>query len=69
MKIELIKIKLFSVLICIFMFYSCDPEHKETIEPEKPSIENPEEPERPESPDEPEIPSTNTINEYNNQFK
>ena len=68
MKIELIKIKLFSALICIFMFYSCDPEHKETIEPEKPSIENPEEPERPESPDEPEIPSTNTIINLNNEF-
>lgn len=50
------------------MFYSCDPEHKETIEPEKPSIENPEEPERPESPDEPEIPSTNTIINLNNGF-
>lgn len=68
MKIELIKIKLFSVLICIFMFYSCDPEHRETIEPEKPSIENPEEPEGPESPDEPEIPSTNTIINLNNEF-
>lgn len=68
MKIEPIKIKLFSVLICIFMFYSCDPEHKETIEPEKPSIENPEEPERPESPDEPEISSTNTIIDLNNEF-
>lgn len=68
MKIELIKIKLFSALICIFMFYSCDPEHRETIEPEKPSIENPEEPEGPESPDEPEIPSTNTIINLNNEF-
>ena len=50
------------------MFYSCDPEHRETIEPEKPSIENPEEPEGPESPDEPEIPSTNTIINLNNEF-
>lgn len=50
------------------MFYSCDPEHKETIEPEKLSIENPEEPERPESPDEPEISSTNTIINLNNEF-
>ena len=68
MKIELIKIKLFSVLICIFMFYSCDPEHKETIEPEKPSVENPDEPKKPEFSDEPKIPSTNTIINLNNEF-
>lgn len=65
MKIELIKIKLFSVLICIFMFYSCDPEHKETIDPEVPPIEKPEEPDYS---DEPKIPSTNTIINLNNKF-
>ena len=30
MKIELIKIKLFSVNMHLYV-YSCDPEHKETI--------------------------------------
>lgn len=65
MRDELIKIKLFSVLICVFMFYSCDPEHKETIDPEIPPIEKPEEPDYP---DEPKIPSTNTIINLNNEF-
>lgn len=65
MRDELIKIKLFSVLICVFMFYSCDPEHKETIDPEVPPIEKPEEPDYP---DEPKIPSTNTIINLNNEF-
>ena len=47
------------------MFYSCDPEHKETIDPEVPPIEKPEEPDYP---DEPKIPSTNTIINLNNEF-
>ena len=41
------KTKLLSVLMWVLMFYSCNPEHKETIEPEKPSVENPEEPDYP----------------------
>lgn len=45
--------------------YSCDPEHKETIDPEVPPIEKPEEPDYPY---EPEIPSTNTIINLNNEF-
>ncbi|MFR8081359.1 MAG: hypothetical protein ACLU6Z_06635, partial [Odoribacter splanchnicus] len=60
------KTKLLSVLMWVLMFYSCNPEHKETIEPEKPSVENPEEPDYP---DEPKIPSTDsTIINLNNEF-
>lgn len=50
------KTKLLSVLLCIGIFYSCDPESKEIIEPVQPPIEKPDEPNKPEKPSEPEKP-------------
>lgn len=65
------KTKLLSVLLCICILYSCEPENKDVVEPEKPPIEKPEEPNQPEEPGHPEKPKPAPIDgiiNINNEY-